>query len=232
MRPTVRYLCRALAPKNGPDLAPTIVAGLGSIIAPYDKRTSDEWVNGHLTILVGAIYWFVSESARLAPGEEMTAETSRARYTSMRKEIMGALRGARNEVEVSSDTRGRKAKLTEEGELTFWRGWQDTIKVANFDEAITEVTNKGWLNSDWYRSIDFLREKADGGDKDDDTLGQDSTSAAANVQIAKADTMFQDKFDYLSERRRADYRQWKASILRRIELLERGQGKDAMDVGS
>lgn len=145
---------------------------------------------------------------------------------------MGALRGARNEVEIPGHTGGRKRELTEEEEITFWEGWQNSIKVAVLDEAITEVTNRGWLNSDWYRSIDFLRDKADGSDQDDDDLGEDSTSAAAAVQIAKADTMLQDKFDYLSERRRAEYRQWKASILRRIKLLESDQGQSVMDVDS
>lgn len=216
--------------EDGPDLAPTVEAGLTAIIAPYRKRTQDEWVNEHLTALVGAIYWFVSESAALAPGEEMTPETSQIGYKSVRKGILGAIRGARDEVQVpTTTTRGKKAEVTEDQEAAFWDGWQEGIKIADFDQAITKVTSSGWLNSDWYRSIEFLRDKAEG-DEEGDNADEDLTSAAATVQITRADTMLQDKFDYLSDRRRADYRKWEADILRRIELLESSQRPDAMDI--
>lgn len=205
------------------------MAGLESIIAPYRKRTRDEWVNSHLSTLLGAIYWFVSEEARLAPGEEMTAEASRARYKTVRKELLAALRDARATVKIPATARGKKTEPTEEQEAAFWDGWQETIKAADLDEAITEVTNKGWLDSDWYRSIEYLRDKIGAGESEEVDPDENETSAAAIVQITKADTMLQDKFDYLSERRRADYRQWKADILRRIDLLER---QDAMDLGA
>lgn len=228
----MRHLCTSLSTGDGPDLAPTVVAGLEATVAPYRRRTQDEWVNGHLNPLAGAIYWFVSESAGLAPGEEMTVETSRARYKSMRKDILRALRSARDEVNCSAPTsRAKKTGLTEEQEAAFWDGWQESIQAADLDEAITEVTERGWLNSDWYRSIEFLRDKAE--DADDQNLGrEDSALAAATVQITKADTMLQDKFDYLSGRRRADYRQWKADVMQRIDLLERVEDADAMHVNS
>lgn len=203
------------------------MAGLESIIAPYHKRVQDEWVDSHLSALVGAIYWFVSESADLAPGEEMTAETSRARYKSVRKVLLDALRAARDNVKIPVPARGRKSEVTQEQEAAFWEGWQEITKPADLDGAIMEVTNRKWLDSDWYRSIEYLRDKADGGGDEAGNPGEDDENAAATVQITKADTMLQDKFDYLNERRRADYRQWKAGILRRIELLEQ---KDAMEV--
>lgn len=232
-RPVVRHIYASLAEEGSPNLVPTVVAGLESIITPYRRRTQDEWINSHLTQLVGAIYWLVSESARLAPGEEMTPESSQARYKSVRKEMLGALRRARVEVEIPGATKGKRGQITEEDEMIFWDGWQESIKAASLDEAITEVTNRDWLNSDWYRSIEFLRdntgEEEDGAQGD---LGEVPAITAAVVQITKADTMLQDKFDYLSERRRADYRQWKAGILRRIDLLERSGGQDAMEVES
>lgn len=232
LRPTVRQLCTSVGSSGEPDLAPTVIAGLEFIVAPYRRRTEDEWINGHLAPLVAAIYWYVSISASLAPGEEMTAKNSKSRYTSTRKEVLGSLRRARDEVKVST-TRGPKGEVTEQGEIAFWQGWQDAIKAADIDEAVTEVANRGWLNSDWYRSIEYLREKGNEEDGEpEDGVGEEVTTMAAAVQIRKADTMLQDKFNYLSERRRAGYRQWKAGILRRIELLERGQAEEAMQVNS
>lgn len=232
-RLVVRHLHASLAEECSPNLVPTVIAGLESIIAPYRRRTKDEWVNSHLTSLVGAIYWLVSESARLSPGEEMTPENSQTRYKGLRKEVLGALRRARDEAEIPDTTRGQKGQITEEEEMVFWDGWQESTKAADLGEAITEVTKRGWLNSDWYRSIEFLRDKAGEGEDDaDGDLGEDPAVTAAVVQIAKADTMLQDKFDYLSERRRADYRQWKVGILRRIELLERSGVQRTMEVES
>lgn len=226
MLPTVRHLCAKFQAahdgSHSPNLAPTVLAGLEAIAAPHRKRTEDEWVNSHLVALIGAIYWFVSESAALAPGEELKAETSRARYKTMRKEILTTLRAARDEISVPASTTHTK---TEEQDAIFWEGWQDALKAADLDEAITQVTSRGWLDSDWYRSIEFLRDNA--GDTDADAnsndFGDDAALATVSAQITKADSMLQDKFDYLSERRRADYRQWKADILRRIEKLERTQ---------
>lgn len=234
IRPTARQLFTNLAEEEGGrDLVPTVMAGLESIIAPYRKRTNDQWVNGHLTPLVGAIFWYVLDSARLAPGEEMSADKSAASYKSVRKGILGVLRSAGKEVKIPvTITKGKSSMVTEE-EMKFWDGWQEGIKAADVDEAITQVMNRGWLNSDWYRSIEFLRDKAgvaeDGNDND-----EDPADTTATVQITKADTMLQDKFDYLSERRRIEYRSWKAGILRRIELLERSQGEaeDPMEVDS
>lgn len=232
LRPTVRHLCTSLGGSGGPDLAPTIIAGLESIIAPYRRRTEDEWINSHLVALVGAIYWYVSMSASLAPGEEMTAKTSKLRYTSTRKDVLGSLARARYEAKIPA-TRSRKDDVTEEEEIAFWQDWQYTTRAGDIDEAVTEVAKRGWLNSDWYQSIDFLRKKGEGEDDEpEDGVEEDAATTAAVVQIRKADTMLQDKFDYLSERRRAEYRQWKAGIQFKIELLERGQAEEAMQVDS
>ncbi|KAF3766412.1 hypothetical protein M406DRAFT_339640 [Cryphonectria parasitica EP155] len=235
--PTVRRLCTAFAADDGPDLARTVMAGLETIAAPYNKRTQDEWVSGHLTSLVGAIFWCVSESAGLAPGEELTPEASRTRYKNMRKDMLSVLRSAREEIQVTVPPRrkGRHVDATGDLEGIFWDGWEEDMRPADLDAAITEVTNRGWLNSDWYRSIEFIRDTADGAEGEqggEDGPGRSPVLAAATVQITKADTMLQDKFDYLSERRRADYHQWKANIMRRIELLERGKDADPMEVDS
>ncbi|KAJ0125427.1 hypothetical protein J7T55_006773 [Diaporthe amygdali] len=228
LRPTVRYLCITLHTSGGPDIAPTVIFGLESIIAPYRRRTDDEWVNGHLTALVAAIYWYVSESAQLAPGENMTTDASRSSLNAMRKQMLVTLRSARGEVRIPNSQGKKNVVVTEEEEAVLWEGWQDGLKAADISEALTVVADRGWLDSEWFQSIDLLRyaEQNAGGlnpDNNQDALA----STAEAMQIRKADTMLQDKFDYLSERRRAEYRQWKAGILKRIEALERNQGGDA-----
>lgn len=228
LRPTVRHLCSTLRESGSPDLAPTVIFGLESIIAPRRRRTDDDWTNGHLTALLAAIYWYVSESAQLAPGENMTTDASRSSLHAMRKHMLGALRSARQEVKPPT-TRGKKGvAATEEEDAVFWEGWQEGLKAADISEALTVVADRGWLDSDWFRSIDILRDAdQDAEDVDTSAHHDDLISTAAAVQIRKADTMLQDRFDYLSERRRAEYRHWKAGILRRIEVLELAQGRDA-----
>lgn len=140
--------------------------------------------------------------------------------------MLEALKSARQQVKPPT-ARGKKSLAAIEG-TDFWEGWQEGLKAADISEALTVVADRGWLDSDWFRSIDLLRDAEQGAD--DVGLSphrEDLISTAAAVQIRKADTMLQDRFDYLSERRRAEYRHWKAGILRRIEALERAQGRDA-----
>lgn len=231
LRPTVRHLCNTLYGSGGPDLAPTIIFGLESIIAPHRRRTDDDWVNGHLTALVAAIYWYVSESAQLAPGENMTTDASRSSLNATRKQMLGALKSARQEVRPPTARGKRVLATTEEEDAIFWEGWQEGLKAADISEALTVVADRGWLDSDWFRSIDLLRDaEQDAEDVDPGAHQDDLTSTAAAVQIRKADTMLQDRFDYLSERRRAEYRHWKGGVLRRVEAQERAQGREATGV--
>lgn len=230
LRPTVRYLCTTLQTSGGPDLSPTIIIGLESIIAPRPKRLDDEWINGNLAALVAAIYWYVSRSAQLAPGEDMTRDASRSSLNALGKQMLEALNSARNEIKPSTARGKKNVVTTEEEEVLFWEGWQESLKMADMNEALEVVAARGWLDSDWFRSIDLLRNsEQDAEDLDPETCQDDLTSTVAAVQIRKADTMLQDKFDYLTERKRAGYRQWKTGILRRAEALERAQGEEASE---
>ena len=233
LRPTVRHLCSTLDESDGPDLAPTVIYGLESIIAPHRPRTVDEWANGHLTALLAAIYWYVAQEAKLAPSEDMTEDASRLSLNAMQKPILGALKSARQEVNPPA-ARGRKGVgATEEEEAVFWEGWHEGLKAADISEAVEVVADRKWLDSDWFRSIDLIRNTRQDAKYVGPSASQDDLiSSAAAVQIRKADTMLQDRFDYLSERRRAEYRHWKAGILRQLEALEHARGKKATGVGS
>lgn len=232
LRPTVRHLSSALK-SCGPDLAPTVIFGLESVIAPHRRRTDDDWVNGHLTALLAAIYWYVSKSAQLAPGEDITPDASRSSLNAMRKPMLAALKSARQEVKPPAARVKKGVAATEQEEVEFWEGWQEGLKAADISEAIEVVADRKWLDSDWFRSIEFHRDAGQDAEYVDPSANQDDLiSTAAAVQIRKADTMLQDRFDYLSERRRAEYRHWKAGILRRLEALERTQGRNATGVAS
>lgn len=137
---------------------------------------------------------------------------------------MGALKSAR-EVVKPPVTRGNKtAAATEEETAVFWDGWVEGLKAADISEAVEEVAVRRWLDSDWFRSIHLLR---DAGQVDPSAHPDELISTAAALQIRKADTMLQDRFDFLSERRRVDYKHWKAGILRGLELAERAQARNA-----
>ena len=58
--------------------------------------------------------------------------------------------------------------------------------------------------------------------------GEAATAVAPGQQVKRADTMFQERFDYLSEKKRKEYAAWKAGILGRIKELERDG--DAMEI--
>ena len=66
----------------------------------------------------------------------------------------------------------------------------------------------------------------------DDGSGGDDKEAKLNQTglMRRADTMFQDRYDFLSERKKKEYTLWKAGVLRRIKNLETGE--DGMDIDS
>lgn len=126
-------------------------------------------------------------------------------YEPARAEVLGQLGRARQEVQV---------KGVEPDVL--WEGWTD-LNDESFDAAVVKVRESGWLEADWYHGI------ADVIDRDlpqdgDIEYGYDEEDAAHGQQ-QRADTMFQDKYDYLSERRRTEYRAWKEATLARIAVL-------------
>lgn len=200
IQPTARFLCQETDQKK---LAPTIFAGMESIVAPNGRRTADEWVLGNITGLLAAFYFSVTAKAR-----ELTSEGTGKEYNAQRKEIIALLTRARKEVTISG--------LDDDS----WDGWRG-IKVKDFDEAVSKVNDSGWLAGDWYHGIaDIIQTNQRSYAADTDML--DGDEAAANMQIKRADTMFQDKYDYLSEGKRLDYALWKKSILAKIESRAAG----------
>ncbi|QDS74548.1 hypothetical protein FKW77_007772 [Venturia effusa] len=110
-------------------------------------------------------------------------------------------------------------------------------------EAFMREATNGWLEMEWYQNIQPAQNSEDdaeddgGGDgegAEDEEEGPVSTKASRRREKKKASqtddlaapkrafgTMMTDATDWLSDDRRAHYRQWKAKILMQIEKIER-----------
>ncbi|KAK0704888.1 origin recognition complex, subunit 6 [Lasiosphaeris hirsuta] len=219
IRPVLRFLCVALGPARS---GPVVMSGVESIAAPRGVRSADEWVASNLSALLAALYLYVWRGLT-AHGEDIDA----AEYVRFRKRLIGALKKARAEVVVTP-------KVDEEGEEGDpWEGWCD-VKLKDLDTAALRINRHGWLELDWAAGIeDMVRAGEDADDREDQDEADEETPEP--VQIRRADTMFQERYDYLSERRRKEYVVWKEGILRKIEELEgptrrRVRDEDAMDI--
>lgn len=157
------------------------------------------WVSKHVTDLVAAIYFFVIMRVRaIASG----AGIDREGYVPLRKEILALLSQARNDVIIKDIDQERA-----------WDGWKE-LKSREFDAAVAHVNDRDWLSGDWYKGIVDVVDSTRGGDADlTDEGGEDS---GAQVPARRADTMLQEKYDFISEARRSDYTAWKNDALSRI----------------
>jgi origin recognition complex subunit 6 len=217
MRPTVRFLCKEL---NTAQIGPVIMAGVETIVTPHGKRTTDSWITSNLVPLLGALYLIVWKGVTF-PGKDLDQE----RYIRARKDVVTALQKARSTLTLPS-----KGTDTDDGG---WEGWTD-VKVKDIDNATLRINRHGWLESDWAHGIgDLIARNADAIDEamELDGSGNDNGVEVGGGKVRRADTMFQDRNDYLSERKKQEYAVWKEGILRRIKELERGPPTaDAMDI--
>lgn len=188
-----------------------MLAGMEYIVVPGGRRTRDAWVRENLVPLCGAVFFFVTQQVKkLVSGKDIDRDS----YVPTRKRIIGLLEKAREGI----DTRG-----LDEDEA--WEGWTP-IKPKEFDAAVKEVGDRVWLEADWYSGLGDVIEA---GNAIDDSRRCEQGASLKAVPVRRADTMFQDRYDYLSEKKRREYRIWKESIIRRIDIMEK-EGVDAMEV--
>ncbi|UKZ56283.1 hypothetical protein TrVGV298_010117 [Trichoderma virens] len=210
IQPVIRHLCAGSGHKK---LAPSMLAGMESILLSGGRKTKDAWALKNATALCAAVIFFVAMRVRDVDQEQAIQPEV---YEPTRTEIIGQLNRARQEVEV---------KGVEPD--TLWEGWAD-VSNDDFDAAASRIRDKGWLEADWYSGITDVINM--GLQQDDDVVNDLDEEDALQVQQQRADTMFQDKYNYLSEGRRAEYKAWKDDTLTRIaELsasLEAGGGND------
>jgi origin recognition complex subunit 6 len=194
---------------------PTILAGMDAIIVVGGRRTRDEWVRENLTALLGSIYFYVTMHSQ-------RGNIDREIYAPARKQILSLLANARHEVVVKGYTDEEEA----------WEGWKD-LKAREFNHAMEHVADQGWLNSDWYRGLEDVRalEESRGGGEDEIT-GVDGQQEAPLTQIRRADTMHQERLDFLNPKRLEETRAWKEEMLQKITDLEAANTQQAMDIDS
>ncbi|KAK1772430.1 origin recognition complex, subunit 6 [Phialemonium atrogriseum] len=207
IRPSLGFLCKVL---DDSKIGRTVVAGMESIVMPHGRTTSDEWVMGNLSSLLGSLYLYIWGSVSMPEGVD------EARYVHVRKEIVETLNKARRTISI---------KGVDEGDA--WEGWKE-IHAADIDNAALRINRHGWLESDWAKSIEDLIQK----DREDESGGEgnDDADNTQSGPAKRADIMFQDRYDFLSEHKRKEYAIWKDGIIGRIQDLERGA--DAMEVDS
>ncbi|KAK3683446.1 origin recognition complex, subunit 6 [Podospora appendiculata] len=229
MRPTLRFLCKELGNAR---IGPVVMSGVESIVAPKGKITDDAWVRDNLTSLLGAVYFYVWKAVTW-----LGAAVDQAEYVRFRKGLLSAMKKARDAVKVKRGDSLDVPEGEDDGEDA-WEGWRK-ISVKDLDIATLRINQQGWLELDWAKGIDDLVAQAD----EEEPASDDGSDAANNntepLQVRRADTMFQERYDYLSERKRKDYAVWKEGILKRIKELERdtppdqhrvGEDHDAMDI--
>ncbi|CAM1509954.1 Fc.00g002890.m01.CDS01 [Cosmosporella sp. VM-42] len=200
IQPCIRFLCQE---KDQKHLAPTILAGMETVVLPGGRKTEDDWVLQNLTGLIAAIYFFVTARVRaLASG----AAVEREDYVPQRKEILALLTRARKEANIGG--------LDEENA---WDGWTN-LKSKEFDGAVAQLYERDWIKGDWYQGITDIVKLTQRGDFNDVDMLDDEESIP-KTQVKRADTMFQEKYDYLSDAKRADYKAWKEAITNKIAQL-------------
>lgn len=193
VHPVAWFICSETAHRQ---YAPSVLAGMEAIVASSGRRTQDAWVNENVAGLFASIYFFVVARVRAVQSGETV---DREGYIPLRKEILALLKRARDEVIIT----GR-----EDGNA--WEGWT-TVRPRDFDYAVAQVNERQWLAADWFKALaEVVSSQQQGRDSDASVIDDEATT---QTLVMRADTMFQDRYDYLSEARRAEYRAWKSSML-------------------
>lgn len=197
IQPVIRHMCAESRQKR---LAPTVFAAIEYALLPNGRPTEDAWVTQHVTDLVAAFYFFVMMRVRsMTSGADMDRED----YVPLRKEILALLTQACQEVTVPEYLDAD----------AFWEGWRH-VKPREFDAAVAKVNENSWLSGDWYDGIaDVLHSttKADA-----DMSDHEQEDLEPSLPTRRADAMLQERYDFLSEARKADFATWRNGMLAKI----------------
>jgi origin recognition complex subunit 6 len=116
---------------------------------------------------------------------------------------------------------------------TAWEGWED-VGTKDVDSWLLHISARGWLNLDWFENIvegsGLGVKDASGQAEDGEMLLARSRSTGGNNDLRQRGlgTMMQDRVDYLSEKKRAEYKIWKESITTRIEEMKKDIAQEDM----
>jgi origin recognition complex subunit 6 len=190
-------------------IATSILAGVEHIVMPSGRKTRDQWVMQNLTAIVGAV--FLLATVRMVTARDKKVAT-RA-FNQLKVETLSLLKQARETVVIKAVSTGA---LDEEA------AWEDfgIPSEESFDQTVERIEGSKWLEADWFSAIqDIVLADAEAPVAEDGDASQDGP--VLKLQMRRADTMLQDRYDFTTEERREEYRVWSEGILQRIEQLER-----------
>ncbi|ATZ56539.1 hypothetical protein BCIN_13g03760 [Botrytis cinerea B05.10] len=221
-----RELCAKLGMKEA---TPHVLAGVESLIFWEEEKTKKgEEIMGKWPAMMMAVWSIVW--GKLRTGEEVLSDEE---FTKKRLETLKVLRLAREDEEVEKKVGGGG-----------WEGWdlpdedeEDEEERSNAKDVngwMAEICNKGCLEMDWYRNM----VRADGSDDtEDDQEREDALDEIQRVRVREDEmryglgTMRQAKVDYLTEKKRAEYKVWERNILAKISRLQKeGKNGNVMDI--
>ncbi|ERS94932.1 hypothetical protein HMPREF1624_08643 [Sporothrix schenckii ATCC 58251] len=251
VRPTVRYICHELGhPQLAPTIAAGLAAIHRDVAIEAkekqnrprrglegddegeeeddddDEEDMTEWLEDSLTALVAALYLYCMTSWRehtgTQPGGAGRSGLEERQFQLDEKAILGAFDKVRGVVGTRDDSA--------------WEGWQD-LQKRTFRDALVVVSKHQWLQSDWYQDIANLHVATSGGDGDaegDGAVGDeegrdgevddgDYGGVSIPTKVWRADSMFQTRYDFLSEAKQQEYEAWRKGMLEEISGLQQAQ---------
>ncbi|KAJ2896199.1 Origin recognition complex subunit 6 [Zalerion maritima] len=210
VHPTIRSLCAN--EWGNQKLVPTILAGIESIVVPGGKRSLDPWITDNFAPLLAAVALLVrTRQSVIAHGGEL----EEVEVNLAKKEIIKGMSRARTEVEMP--------RMDEE---EAWEGYEPVTREL-IETAVSRVLEHGWHEGDWYRALDSIYNEGRGDHDFEMQEGPARPRTPEGIKERKADSMFQDEWDFLTDVKREEFKVWKDKMLVRIEELEKN---GAMDV--
>ncbi|RCI11696.1 hypothetical protein L249_7177 [Ophiocordyceps polyrhachis-furcata BCC 54312] len=209
MIPVVRFLC---AEAGIAKFAPTVLAGIAFV-----QRQQGTAVGVGATGLVAALFHHVVTRLRTWSRADEEAAAAAAAAAAVDREACA------NEVIANLGRARNRVQHTKSDEADFWRGWK-TIQLDELDSIL--AGHEDWLDGDWFTGISDVVVVVGRTGTNADGFSLDGHGEAGGGHSFRADTMFQEQHDFLSQRRRAEYRLWREKILAKMDRSLRGAGHE------
>jgi origin recognition complex subunit 6 len=197
---------------------PHIMAGIESMLRlprtlPTEKDESPVQPGTKTPALIAATWFFVMQELS---GKDITGSEFRERRTKIMKVFKDVKRDKDIVVKITGDVD------------EFWEGWED-IEPRDVQAWISAVTERDWLEMDWLTNIGKVEDQ-DRLEESNGHVDSQETDTFSNLGKRKrTGRMMQDEYDYLSPENKAEYQQWKDSILAQIDDLIAGAVMDTTD---
>ena len=216
IHPMIRGLCAKLEAKGA---APHVLAGVSSVLTLPTPKLVDGKGTGkeRIPALLAAV--FILARTRL-----LGVTTDGKEYVGLRKQILNGIRELRTDKElikkVSGIQKGKKG----------WEGYGEVVGK-DVDAWLMELSAKGWVELDWFGNIESgaglgLPEWVDYDNYELQNEEDDEEDEGEETMMGLG-TMLQDKVDFLSKRKRDEYKVWKESFMRRLEQAEEAEKKQS-----